>query len=54
MDNCQAVTLTNLKYPLKNAAFNPGQTAISNIALKNNFKVMMKQGKLLVMIIEKP
>ena len=50
MDHCAGITLKNLKYPLKNAPLAPGQTAISNIALKDNFEVLLKKGKLLVMI----
>ena len=49
---CKNITLKNLKYPLKNASLAPGQTAQSNIALKNNFTVNLSQGKLLVMIYD--
>lgn len=52
MGDCKGLTLENLKYPLKNAAFGPGQTAVSNIALKNNFTVRLTKGKLLVMIYD--
>lgn len=44
------LTLKNLKYLLKNATFKIGQTAVSNIALKNNFEVSFKKGQLLVII----
>lgn len=44
------LTLKNLKYSLKNATFKIGQTAVSNIALKNNFEVSFKKGQLLVIV----
>ena len=44
------LTLKNLKYPLKNASFKIGQTAISNIALKNSFEVLFKTGQILVIV----
>ena len=50
MGNTTGLTLKNLKYPLKNATFKIGQTAVSNIALKNNFEVSFKKGQLLVII----
>jgi thiamine pyrophosphokinase len=50
MGNTTGLTLKNLKYSLKNATFKIGQTAVSNIALKNNFEVSFKKGQLLVII----
>ena len=50
MGNTTGLTLKNLKYPLKNATFKIGQTAVSNIALKNTFEVTFKKGQLLVII----
>ena len=44
------LTLKNLKYSLKNATFKIGQTAVSNIALKNNFEVSFTKGQMLVII----
>jgi thiamine pyrophosphokinase len=49
---CRGLTLKNLKYPLQNASLAPGRTAISNTALKNNFEVILKTGKLLVIIYD--
>lgn len=46
------ITLSGLKYPLRNADLQTGQTAVSNIAKKDSFKVTLKQGNLLVMIYE--
>ncbi len=42
------ITLRNLKYPLKNAVLETGQSAVSNIALKDNFEISFKRGKLLI------
>jgi thiamine pyrophosphokinase len=50
MGNTTGLTLKNLKYTLKNASFKIGQTAVSNIALKNNFEVSFTKGQLLVII----
>ena len=50
MGNTTGLTLKNLKYSLKNATFKIGQTAVSNIALKNTFEVSFKKGQLLVII----
>ena len=50
MGNITGLTLKNLKYSLKNATFKIGQTAVSNIALKNTFEVSFKKGQLLVII----
>ena len=50
MGNTTGLTLKNLKYSLKNATFKIGQTAVSNIALKNTFEVTFKKGQLLVII----
>ena len=50
MGNTTGLTLKNLKYSLKNATFKIGQTAVSNIALKNNFEVSFKKGQLLVIV----
>lgn len=50
MGNTTGLTLKNLKYSLKNATFKIGQTAVSNIAIKNNFEVSFKKGQLLVII----
>jgi len=51
VDNFSRISLKNLVFPLKNAIFGPGQTAVSNISLKNNFTVQLK-GRLLVMIYD--
>ncbi len=50
MGNTTNLTLKNLKYLLKNATFKIGQTAVSNIALKNNFEVSFTKGQLLVIV----
>ena len=50
MGNTTNLTLKNLKYTLKNATFKIGQTAVSNIALKNTFEVSFIKGQLLVII----
>ena len=50
VSDCKGITLKNLQYPLKNAPLQPWQTAMSNVALKNNFEVQIKKGKLLVMV----
>lgn len=50
MGTTTGLTLKNLKYPLKNATFKIGQTAVSNIALKDNFEVSFKKGQLLVIV----
>lgn len=50
MGNTTGLTLKNLKYSLKNVSFKIGQTAVSNIALKNNFEVSFTKGQLLVII----
>lgn len=50
MGNTTGLTLKNLKYSLKNATFKIGQTAVSNIALKNNFEVSFTKGQLLVIV----
>lgn len=50
MGTTTGLTLKNLKYLLKNATFKIGQTAVSNIALKNNFEVSFTKGQLLVII----
>lgn len=50
MGNTSGLTLKNLKYTLQNATFKIGQTAVSNIALKNTFEVSFTKGKLLVII----
>ncbi len=42
------LTLKNLKYPLKNAVLETGQSAVSNVALKDNFEISFKCGKLLI------
>jgi thiamine pyrophosphokinase len=52
ISNCSGITLENLKYPLKNASLNPAQAAVSNVALKNNFVIRLKTGKLFVMIYD--
>ncbi len=52
MGPVRSVSLSGLKYPLRNAALNIGQTAVSNIAKKDAFKVSLKQGCLLVMVYE--
>ena len=48
--NTRGLTLKNLKYTLENATFKIGQTAVSNIALKNTFEVSFTKGQLLVII----
>ncbi|MDR0645500.1 MAG: thiamine diphosphokinase [Elusimicrobiota bacterium] len=53
IDSCSGITLKNLKYPLKNASLNPGQAAVSNVALENNFTVLLKSGKLLITVYDK-
>lgn len=50
MGNTTGLTLKNLKYSLKNASFKIGQSAISNIALKNTFEVLFKTGQILVIV----
>lgn len=50
MGNTTGLTLKNLKYSLKNATFKIGQTAVSNIALKNTFEVSFTKGQLLVIV----
>lgn len=50
MGNTTNLTLKNLKYLLKNATFKIGQTAVSNIALKDKFEVSFTKGQLLVII----
>lgn len=50
MGTATNLTLKNLKYTLKNATFKIGQTAVSNIAIKNNFEVSFSKGQLLVII----
>ena len=50
MGNTTNLTLKNLKYSLKNATFKIGQTAVSNIALKNTFEVSFTKGQLLVIV----
>ena len=52
MGTATGITLKNLKYPLDNAALKPGLTAVSNVAKKENFEVLLKSGKLLVMIYD--
>lgn len=44
----KGLTLKNLKYPLNNAVLKPGQSAVSNVALKTSFEVSFKSGLLLV------
>jgi thiamine pyrophosphokinase len=53
MGKASGITLNGLKYPLKNAVLDVGMTAVSNIALKNDFKVSLKKGRLLVVIYPK-
>ena len=50
MGTTKNLTLKNLKYTLQNASFKIGQTAVSNIALKNNFEVSFTKGQMLVII----
>ncbi len=50
MGTTKNLTLKNLKYTLQNATFKIGQTAVSNIALKNNFEIAFTNGQLLVII----
>ena len=50
MGTTTGLTLKNLKYSLKNATFKIGQTAVSNVARKNNFEVSFTKGQLLVII----
>ncbi|MDR1124225.1 MAG: thiamine diphosphokinase [Elusimicrobiota bacterium] len=51
--DCGGITLKNLKYPLKNAPLAVGQTAISNVALGESFEVLLKAGRLFVIVYEK-
>lgn len=50
MGTTKNLTLKNLKYTLENATFKIGQTAASNIALKDTFEVSFTKGQLLVII----
>ena len=50
MGTTKNLTLKDLKYTLENATFKIGQTAVSNIALKNTFEVSFTKGQLLVII----
>lgn len=52
MGTAKGITLKNLKYPLDNAELKTGLTAVSNVAKKDNFEVLLKSGKLLVMIYD--
>jgi thiamine pyrophosphokinase len=52
MSAAKGITLKNLKYPLNNATLKTGLTAVSNVAKKDNFEVLLKSGKLLVMIYD--
>jgi thiamine pyrophosphokinase len=49
---CRGITLKNLKYPLKNAPLATGSTAISNVALGKSFEVLLKRGRLLVIVYD--
>lgn len=51
LTSCSAVSLTGLKYPLKNARLAPGTTrTFSNETLGKTFSVVLKKGLLLVYI----
>ncbi len=50
MGTTKNLTLKNLKYTLHNATFKIGQTAVSNIAIKNNFEISFTKGQMLVII----
>ncbi|MDR0953438.1 MAG: thiamine diphosphokinase [Elusimicrobiota bacterium] len=52
MGKASGITLTNLKYPLKDATLTIGQTAVSNVALKDKIKVEIKSGRLLAIIYD--
>jgi thiamine pyrophosphokinase len=47
---CRGITLTGLKYGLRNATLGRGEVAVSNVALGSTFSVRCAKGDLLVII----
>jgi thiamine pyrophosphokinase len=49
---CRGVTLRGLKYPLRNASLHVGQVGVSNVVATSPFTVEVREGKLLVLILD--
>lgn len=49
---CAGVTLRGLRYPLTNASFTPGMVAVSNVVRRSPFRVRVRSGRLLLVVLE--
>ncbi len=49
---CRGVTLSGLRYPLRNARFAAGDVAVSNVSVRDRFRVRIENGHLLVVVLD--
>jgi len=49
--NCDGVTLRGLKYPLKEAPMQVGQTGLSNVVRSSPFTVRVRKGNMLLVVL---
>lgn len=49
---CEGVTLSGLKYPLRNASLKIGDIGVSNVAVRSAFSVKLRRGHILVFILD--
>lgn len=47
---CSGITLTGLRYPLRNARMRVGQTGVSNVVTRSPFRVTVNRGRMMVVV----
>ena len=51
--DCSGITLKGLRYPLKNATMRVGEIGASNVVRRSPFTVVVKRGKMLLILLDK-
>ncbi|MCZ6776386.1 MAG: thiamine diphosphokinase [Ignavibacteria bacterium] len=51
--DCSGITLKGLRYPLKNAMMKVGEIGASNVVRSSPFTVVVKRGKMLLILLDK-
>lgn len=49
---CEGVTLRGLQYPLRNARLRVGEVGVSNVTVRDRFRITIRRGKALVVILD--